>query len=97
MASNGEPTAIEQMHAAVERATPFVDAAHDPAGAEWKPSELLRIGFYAAYSGARPESAFVFINDMLDEARNRYAAGFYADPFMEPARVRPHQHGGKGA
>ncbi len=76
-----------QVKALVENAAPYLDAVADDL-TKWKPSTLIRIGYHIIASGTKPELAAPYVNDMIEEARNRYAAGFYADPFMEPVKVR---------
>lgn len=71
---------------AIDRARPFIDA--DPLPGRWLASELLTIGWCMLATGRRPAAADEFVNDMIEEARNRWAAGFVANPFDEPVRVR---------
>ena len=87
MSGNGE-TVGDQMAAAVERAKPYIDAGPRPG---WPASRLIIIGYCIIADGRAGdalERAAGYAKDCLTEARNRYAAGFWADPFLEPAQVR---------
>lgn len=65
----------------IDRAEPFVDASWSGQG--WKPSELLKIGFWVIGSGRRPDEALPFVNILLDEARKKYLAGADPNPFAK--------------
>ncbi|QNE31174.1 hypothetical protein F1C10_03945 [Sphingomonas sp. NBWT7] len=81
-------SAAETVAAAIARAKPFIDDGPIDENA-WLPSELLTIGFAMIETGrGGMEAAVAFVDSMLAEARDRYAAGFWANPFMEPVRVR---------
>jgi hypothetical protein len=78
--------------AAIAKAAPFVDASFDQAGGKWRPSELMKLVYFVTSTSGRRDAvdhADEAVRDLLNEARNRYAAGFYADPFAEPVQVRP--------
>ena len=67
-------------------------------GSGWKPSELLAIG--EAVVATRPSPLLLheapgrrdategFRADMLTEARRRWKAGYWADPFTSEPRLR---------
>lgn len=85
-----EPSATTALEA-IRRAKPFIDAG-PRAPNKWLPSHVIGIGFSIIRTSDHPGCegrADKFVSDMLDEARDPYAAGFYADPFMEPVVVRP--------
>ena len=78
-------------HEAIARAKPFIDANPHRQPEKWAPSELLVIGWSMIASGAARDAmdaADAYVRDLIAEARNRWAAGFYADPFAEPAQPR---------
>jgi hypothetical protein len=70
----------------VDAIAAYVDAAWTGDG--WRPSELMTIGYAVLVTGPHPENAAPFLDDMIDEARRRYRAGFYADPFTRSPQRR---------
>jgi hypothetical protein len=72
---------IAQFTELADQAAPFMDASWTGSG--WKPSELLRIGFFTLLSGPKPERSAQFANDMLEAARDLHRRGLSANPFGE--------------
>ena len=79
------------LFARIDRAAPFIDDETPPD--KWRASSLLKILYCVAATAERPEAAreaALVVLDYLDLARERWRAGFYANPFVDnPRRRRP--------
>ncbi|HEX7853822.1 MAG TPA: hypothetical protein VF503_09020 [Sphingobium sp.] len=81
---------------ALKAAAPFMDEGFsDPKG--WKPSEIIQVAYcitatrsFVLADAKHLNRAKAYATRMLEEARRRYAAGFYANPLGEPVK-RPAQ------
>lgn len=73
---------IDKQHDKIRRAREYLDA--NWSGEGWRPSELVTIGYSALVTGPSPALAASFIDDLLDQARDRYRCGYFANPFGDP-------------
>lgn len=76
-----------------EQALHFMDADYRPGEGKWPPSALAQIGDCAIASGPHAEEIceqrrHQYRRHLLEEARRRYRAGLFADPFTTEPKLR---------
>lgn len=68
-----------KQHARISKARKLVDAKWKGDG--WKPSELMTIGYCILATSLNPEKAAPWLDDLLNDARDRFRRGEDANPF----------------